>query len=111
MRHDKETVTALGESRKLHFQDWLRRQEQAQTDAKKKIRRAVRECKWCFYVNWGMSGQAFTAFICEACAEESNHPNTAVPKLCNACADKLGACVRCCGSREWKREAGDGKGE
>ena len=102
MSWDAKTVEAIGRSRQLYFLDYQRRAERALVDGSRDQRKALRECRFCFYVSSGMAGQAFTSFHCGACGNEAHHPNTAVPKLCEMCADKLGACVRCGGEREWE---------
>jgi hypothetical protein len=102
MTWDAQTVASLGRSRMLHFDDYLRRGEKAKTDADSERRRAMRECRFCYYVSHGLAGQAFTEYACCACKEPHMHSNTSVPKLCDGCADRLGACVRCGGTREWQ---------
>lgn len=103
MSWDADTVRSIGRSRELHFADYLRRGAKAKTDKQRKQRVAVRECRFCFYVSRGMAGQAFTKYDCMACGTPCVHSNTAVPKLCESCADELGACVRCGGLREWPK--------
>jgi hypothetical protein len=98
-----DNVAKTGESRELHFVDYLRRSERARKDSKREQRLAMHECRWCFYVGHGLAGQALTEYTCACCQTEQVHGNTAVPKLCMGCAEGLGACVRCGGTREWKK--------
>jgi len=104
-----ETVQSIGRSRALHFEDYLRRGERAREDAQKHQRIASRECRYCYYVSHDLAGQAFTEWQCMSCVETQMHSNTAVPKLCDKCADNLEACVRCGGSREWQTPSEEGK--
>lgn len=68
-----------------------------ENDAMHENRLAVRECKPCFY--WKTSSRialrAATTFVCQNCGEESEHPNTNVPRYCLTCADRYNACCRC----------------
>ena len=100
-----EDVTRTGQSRALYFADWLKRGDRARVDGKADQRIVRGECRWCFYADQRIAGQAFTEFVCEGCGETAYHPNTAVPKLCTSCAHKLAACCRCGGTREWPEPA------
>ena len=42
-----------------------------------------------------IAGQAFTRYECAICAEIGTHHNTAVPKVCRKCANKLNVCETC----------------
>jgi ribosomal protein S27E len=42
-----------------------------------------------------VAGQAYTRFECAICAEIGRHHNTAIPKVCRKCANKLNVCERC----------------
>ena len=64
-------------------------------DKKQVVRRSRSTCKKCFYIDVRIAGQAFTEFQCGACQEFSMHHNTAVPKYCDACANKLQICRHC----------------
>lgn len=44
-----------------------------------------------------MAGQAFTRYECAICSNISLHGNTAVPKVCRPCANKLNCCETCGG--------------
>jgi len=103
--HTADNVEHIAESREAYFDERLRNAENAKTDTKRDRRIAMRECKWCFYFGHMMAGQAFTEYTCAGCGERKMHSNTAVPKLCEECADRLDACRCCGGAREWKRDA------
>jgi hypothetical protein len=95
-------VVSAGESRAMYFEDRLKNADKARTDAKREQRVAMHECKFCFYFGHGLAGQAFTDYVCAGCSTEQMHGNTAVPKLCRDCGNKMNACVRCGGTMEWK---------
>lgn len=61
-------------------------------------RQMLRECEACFRLR--ICGQAFTQYTCKSCGSLEEHPNTCVPRICRACADKDRLCVRCGNSRE-----------
>lgn len=98
-------VAHMAESREAYFDDRLRNADKARADAKREQRIAMHECKFCFYFGHGMAGQAFTDYICAGCGTEQMHGNTAVPKLCHDCGNKMNACVRCGGTLEWDAKA------
>ena len=99
---DASAVESIGRSRQMYFLDYQRRAARASVDGLRDQRHAMRECRFCFYVSHGMAGQAFTEYQCGACKKFYQHPSTSVPKLCDDCADKFEACVRCGGKREWE---------
>lgn len=73
----------------------VRRHEKAEAS-----RKLVMECRGCFYLNSGrLAGQAFSKYRCGICAEEREWPNTAVPMICETCADGVDLCQRCAGVR------------
>lgn len=53
-----------------------------------------RQCTSCA-VKRIVAGQAYTRYECAICAEIGRHHNTAVPKVCRACANKLEVCEDC----------------
>lgn len=97
----QQDVADHTESRALHFRQKVMSITDAIGDTKREQRAAMRLCRWCFYFGRGLAGQAFTAYTCRGCAEERQHPNTSVPLLCDGCADRLTACRKCGGAREW----------
>jgi len=101
MTWSKETMESIGRVRALHFRDYISRSDKARADKGREAREIVRECPFCWYVAVAIAGQAFTEFDCGACGNKFSHPNTRVPRLCHECADSLGACARCGGSRTW----------
>ncbi len=101
MTWTKEMIESTGRVRMMHFRDFIRRVDKARADEGREAREAVRECPFCHYVAVGFAGQAFTEFDCGSCGGKFSHPNTRVPRLCDGCADLLGACIRCGGSRTW----------
>lgn len=52
-------------------------------------------CTECRKNKPSIAGQAFTKFTCRECGEEVRHHNTAVPKVCYRCSNKLSTCRRC----------------
>lgn len=65
-------------------------------EGKRKHREHLGECHACFYVRGSrISGQAFTEYECRSCKGKFQHPNTSVPKLCEACAKDSNRCRRC----------------
>jgi hypothetical protein len=95
-------VQSATERARAYIAETERRVEDSRTDACREARLKARECRWCFYRS-SFAGQAFTDWNCWSCGKEDSHANTAVPRLCDTCADKLGLCVRCCADRELKR--------
>jgi len=97
----KEMIESTGRIRMLHFRDFILRVDKARADKNREAREASHECPFCHYIAVGMAGQAFTEFECDGCRGKFSHHNTRVPRLCDGCADSLGACARCGGSRTW----------
>jgi len=96
-----DDVQNIGERHRRYLEDTFARWQRAKKDTEQKSRQYQRECCWCFY-RGGLTGAAFTEWSCRSCEKpQVMHPNTAVPALCNVCADYLSACVHCGGAREW----------
>ena len=69
-------------------------------DGDKPSRKAVKECRLCYYRGARIAGQAFTPWRCKVCKQEFNYHNTATPRVCTDCAgDEL--CVRCAQPQDW----------
>lgn len=99
---DLYMVQSATERNLAYIAETERRVADCHADADREARLKARECRWCWYRS-GFAGQAFTEWTCWSCGKEDCHANTAVPRLCNECADRLGLCVRCCADRELKR--------
>jgi hypothetical protein len=70
-------------------------------DGEQAQRQLERKCCWCFYLRRGaIVGHGFTKWNCQLCGDEHQHPNTAVPRLCDACGDDFGLCISCGGDIE-----------
>jgi hypothetical protein len=69
------------------------------TDPQRDRRIAENECVACFYQT-RIAGHMFTPYICEICTGVQNWHNTAVPRMCDACACKHTICRRCGADRE-----------
>jgi hypothetical protein len=95
-------VQSATERARAYIAETERHTEERRADTRREQRLAERECRWCFYRST-MAGQGFTDWTCWSCGAAGYHANTAVPRLCDTCADKLGLCVRCCADRELKR--------
>lgn len=66
----KEAVQTIANSRKLYFEHYLKRADQARSDTRRKQRRLKRECPHCYYVlGPRIVGQAFTAYNCQHCQQ------------------------------------------
>lgn len=74
-------------------------------DPHKAHRLARHECALCFY-SGSAAGQAFTRYTCRICKQEHQHPNTAVPEVCGACAEANGLCGQCGGQIDLSQELG-----
>lgn len=69
-------------------------------DLNREARLKLHECRKCYYLLGKIAGQAFTDYTCRNCGIELSHPNTNVPKYCDACAAEHHACIRCGASLE-----------
>jgi hypothetical protein len=83
------------------FRDKVRKQYEKDLvdDPRLKNRLARHECKACYY-EVRLAGQAFTRYECQQCSKPAMHHNTAVPRLCDNCADKGVLCARCGKARD-----------
>lgn len=65
-------------------------------DSEKSERLAICTCKTCYYLKSGqIAGDAISKYTCRNCGNEEHHPNTAVPRYCQTCAENNACCVRC----------------
>ncbi len=96
--HDARYATKIMKST---VGDFLASARQVAEDADRVARFKSRQCVACYYVRRVCAGQSFTGWICQECDVVGEHPDTAVPKLCNACSDKRKRCVRCMASIRW----------
>lgn len=55
------------------------------------------QCDYCKTRNV-IAGQAFTKYVCGHCFQTHTHANTAVPKICETCAEVQMRCQRCLNS-------------
>lgn len=53
------------------------------------------ECIECQEKGPFVAGQAFTEYTCTICGKKKVWHNTAVPKVCDECAQKFGLCQTC----------------
>lgn len=72
-------------------------------DKHKDRRHDLLECGACYYFGGRIAGQGFTNYTCQVCEEERTHHNTAVPRICRGCAQKLNICSRCGADIDLKR--------
>lgn len=76
--------------------EWIARAERAFADTDRAKRLERHECRWCFYArSGGVAGAALTSKPCDACGDIQHYESTATDRLCRACAERLGLCVRC----------------
>ena len=54
----------------------------------------MRRCNNCKNKS-SVAGQAFRSYKCPVCKEQRSHHNTAIPKMCEWCADKHRMCQMC----------------
>jgi hypothetical protein len=88
---------------KLHIAAIQEMLDNCNQDKERKQRIERLECQSCWYLSSGMSGQAFTQYTCQVCSEDYSHPNTSTPRVCWACATKLGICCECGADLDLKR--------
>lgn len=68
-------------------------------------RLAAHQCRYCYYLNHGLAGQAFTDWRCVLCGLEAQHHNTNVPRVCVPCADGFSLCVTCGGDLQQRHRS------
>lgn len=91
---DLVSVQTATERNKRQIAELARIVSDYQLDPRRADRRKEHECVVCFYGS-GMAGQACTPWACASCGKEATHGNTATPRLCNECAEKLRLCKSC----------------
>lgn len=102
--NDARRVNAMSAERHQRFDAKVHRLLRAATDSDRARRLSERQCLYCFYLpDSRLAGQAFTEWSCRYCDHVGSHPNTAVPRCCNACSDELGLCVDCGGTLDMQR--------
>jgi hypothetical protein len=97
-----EQINRISSHRSERVRDRLALAAQAAADLKCAERLKARECAYCFYLDTRVAGQAFTKWNCQVCGAPSQHANTAVPKLCCACADEYDLCTSCMGDQDMR---------
>ena len=96
-----DTTLATAKNDELRVR--MRRQvERCASDRHVEKRQAYHECKACYYYRRPshIAGRAMTPFICAHCSQAFTYTSTAVPKLCQQCADRFKACRMCGGLRD-----------
>lgn len=89
--NDIQFASRMSESRARSALDFA---ERLRTDPDQARRLSIHECPPCFYQR-NVAGMAFRDYTCQICERENSHPNTNVPKLCQACATHNNLCTRC----------------
>jgi len=97
MEFDDKSVDLQNHWARKLVRDEQRHLDSVRLDPHAAIRRSEFECAVCFYLRRGgmIVGHGFTRFECAACHQESEHPNTGVPRLCLKCAQEHKVCRRC----------------
>jgi hypothetical protein len=95
MKLTKETIERNTHYSHKHYDRMKKKIARYEEDRDVESRKAIRECKACFYLKDGMALQAFTSYDCKECGNESQHHNSNVPRYCQSCADRHDVCVRC----------------
>jgi ribosomal protein L37AE/L43A len=65
-------------------------------DEGKAVRYKQYLCPMCAYIDIrGLAGQAFTNWKCDICSQEFTYHTTAVPHVCEKCAETWHVCTKC----------------
>jgi len=76
----------------------LRKAELVELDSCKQKRLLEQKCKVCYYVDDGISGQAFTDSICIVCGDIITNATTDTDKVCKKCSKEYNLCCHCGGN-------------
>jgi hypothetical protein len=95
---DLRRINGVSSNNTKRIADYVAKALFAVADGEREKRLQVHECAYCYYLRGPrLVGQAFTDWKCLACGVEGSHPNTGVPRYCNACSDAYHLCVECGG--------------